>query len=135
MNIKAQRLIATLGSALLMTAVLASAAQARPDDGGGSGTAAVPADRPDDRAGPIGTSAWVLREHAQLEQTAAVRPDDRAGLRGPGGTEAPVVTASVANDRFEWGTAEVGTAVALLVALLAAAALFAIHLRQRPLAH
>jgi hypothetical protein len=58
MHLGTQRLIGAFTSALVAAALVASAAQARPDDRGGvlgAGSAtAVQSDRPDDRPGSLG---------------------------------------------------------------------------------
>jgi hypothetical protein len=65
--------------------------------------AALAADRPDDRAGPLGVAA------AQTSAPTTIRPDDRAGPLGPGAAEAsavayvPMPTADVIERRIEAG--------------------------------
>ena len=136
MNGQTQRLMGVLTAAVIAAALAVSAAEARPDDRGGmlgvGSVTAVQDDRPDDRPGLLGVGSV----SAPVEQPAAVRPDDRPELRGPG-TTPPVALAypAVADDGFEWGTPEIGTGVALAMALLAAAVLLASRRRERALGY
>ena len=133
MSFGTQRLMGAVTAALIAAAMVTSAAQARPDDRGGMlGVTAVQDDRPDDRPGLLGVGSV----STPVEQPAAMRPDDRPELRGPGTT--PSVTLAypaVADDGFEWGTPEIGTGVALAMALLAAVGLLATRRRERALGY
>lgn len=138
MNFQTQRLMGVLTAAVIAGAMVASAAQARPDDRGGmlgvGSVATVQSDRPDDRPGVLGVGS--ASPAVQLEQAAAVRPDDRVGQRGPGTT--PPITLTypvVGDDGFEWSSTELATVVSLLLALLATAGLVAIHRRERVISH
>jgi hypothetical protein len=96
-------------AAVIVGAMVVSAAQASPDEGGGS---------PD-----VGG--------ATLEQS--LRPDDRPGPLGVGATPpgAALSYPAAADDGFDWSGDQIGTAGALLLAALAAAGLLAIHHRER----
>jgi hypothetical protein len=136
MSFGTQRLIGAVTSAFIAAAMVAGAAQARPDDRGGmlgvGSVTAVQDDRPDDRAGPLGVGGV----STPGEQPAAVRPDDRAELRGPGMTPSVrLAYPAVADEGFEWGTPEIGTGVALAMALLASAVLLASRRRERALGY
>jgi hypothetical protein len=77
-----------LGFIVAAAAVPVAQAADRPDDRAGplgvapAASAQTPAVRPDDRAGPLGVG-----EAIASQPTSAVRPDDRAGIRGVGYTE------------------------------------------------
>ena len=136
MRFGTQRLMGAITAALVAAAMATSAAQARPDDRGGmlgvGSATAVQNDRPDDRPGLLGVGSV----STPVEQPAAVRPDDRPELRGPG-TTPPVTLAypTAADDGLEWGAPEIGTGVALAMALFAAAALLASRRRERALGY
>jgi hypothetical protein len=134
MNFQTGRLMGVLTAAVMAAAMTVSAAQARPDDRGGmlgvGNATSVQNDRPDDRPGTLGVGGTT--QAVQVEQ-AAVRPDDRSGVRGPGTTPAPVTLShpAAADGGFEWGSQEIATGIALLMALLAGATLLASHRRER----
>ena len=94
----------SLAAGLVAAVVAASGAQAaqRPDDRAGPlgiGTASTavtqvqPSVRPDDRAGPLG-----IGEPSTPVVSSAVRPDDRAGPLGIGAPSTPVVSPAVRPD-------------------------------------
>jgi hypothetical protein len=132
MNFETQRLIGAITTAFVAAALVAGAAQARPDDRGGllgvGSATSVQNDRPDDRPGTLrvgGTSPAVQ---------AAVRPDDRGELRVPGTTPPVTLSSPAADDGgFKWSGEEIATGVAIFMALLAAATLLASHRRERAL--
>jgi hypothetical protein len=132
MNLGTQRLVGAITTAFIAAAMVASAAQAGPDEGGGlpgvGSATSVQSDRPDNRPGLLGVGSTLT---AVAEQPA-VRPDDRTGVRGPGLTP-PVTLSYPASDDggFEWGGEEIATGVAVFMALLAAAALLTSHRRER----
>jgi hypothetical protein len=134
MSFQTRRIVGVLTATVIGAAMTVSAAQARPDDRGGllgvGSTTSVQSDRPDDRPGALGVGGTLPA--VQFEQEAAVRPDDRGGLRGPG-TTPPVTLSRLAADDggFEWGSEEIATAVALLMAMLAAATMLVNHRRER----
>ena len=136
MSFGTHRLMAAMTAALIAAAMATSAAQARPDDRGGvhgvGSATAVQDDRPDDRPGLLGVGSI----SPAVEQQAAVRPDDRPEVRGPG-TTPPVTLAypAVADDGFDWGTQEIGTGIALAMALLSTALLLANRRRERALGY
>ena len=88
---------------------------------------AVGAERPDDRAGPLGVGgAQALASTGVGDGSAVLRPDDRAALRGPGAFDATVVVATpgaitAAADSFDWTDAAIGALGALAVVVLAGA--------------
>jgi hypothetical protein len=134
MNVQRQRFVGVLTAAVIGAAMTVSAAQARPDDRGGllgvGGATSEQTDRPDDRPGLLGVGGAVPA--SQVEQQAAVRPDDRGELRGPGTTPpATVFSPAVTDDGVQWGSVEIATGVALLMAVLAAATLLMSHRRER----
>ena len=121
-------LVSTLAVALLA----ASGARAdRPDDragplGAGGAVAtdlgAAPV-RPDDRAGPRGAVA--------SSGPSSIRPDDRGGVRPvPISTSTPLV-AAVPADGFHWSDAAIGAGFAFAVVLLAGALALTIRQRRR----
>jgi hypothetical protein len=88
---------------------------------------AAGAERPDDRAGPLGVgAAQALTSTGTADGSTVVRPDDRATLRGPGAVDSTVVVATpwaiaAAADGFDWTDAAIGAAGAIAVMVLAGA--------------
>jgi len=86
----------------------------------GSGVAA---DRPDDRAGPLGVGAVALAG-TSVDRAVAVRPDDRA-VRGVGSIDAavpaPVVVVAPASTGFDRTDAAIGAIGGIAAAVLAGA--------------
>jgi hypothetical protein len=74
------------------------------------------AQRPDDRAGPIGVGAVTYAD-------SSIRPDDRPEPRGPGSIPIVLVTSQPATDRFDWRDAGMGAVGALALALVLAGGL------------
>ena len=86
---------------------------------------AAGAERPDDRAGPLGVGA-AQPLASTADGSTVVRPDDRATLRGPGAVDSTVVVATpwaiaAAADGFDWTDAAIGAAGAIAVMVLAGA--------------
>ena len=95
---------------------------------------AVAADRPDDRAGPIGVGGVAAAQTGDLDRAVAVRPDDRA-VRGAGSAgaaaPAPVVVVAPASTGFDWTDAAIGAIGGIAAAVLAGAlGLAAVRARQ-----
>jgi hypothetical protein len=86
------------------------------------------AQRPDDRAGPIGVGS--VTAPAQTS-TSSPRPDDRAEPRGPGAISLAPAAIPIADDGFDWRDAGVGLAGGLGLALVAAGLLAAATHKQR----
>ena len=88
---------------------------------------AAGAERPDDRAGPLGVgAAQALTSTGTADGSTVLRPDDRATLRGPGAVDSTVVVATpwaiaAAADGFDWTDAAIGAAGAIAVMVLAGA--------------
>jgi hypothetical protein len=88
---------------------------------------AAGAERPDDRAGPLGVgAAQALASTGAADGSTVLRPDDRATLRGPGAVDSTVVVATpgtiaAAADGFDWTDAAIGAAGAIAVMVLAGA--------------
>ena len=88
---------------------------------------AAGAERPDDRAGPLGVgAAQALTSTGTADDSTVLRPDDRATLRGPGAVDSTVVVATpgaiaTAADGFDWTDAAIGAAGAIAVMVLAGA--------------
>ena len=94
---------------------------------------AVAADRPDDRAGPLGVGAVALAQASEVDG-AVVRPDDRA-VRGAGSlaaaAPASVAVVAPASTGFDWTDAAIGAIGGILAAVLAGAlGLAAVRARQ-----
>lgn len=88
-----------------------------------SGSAAA-ADRPDDRAGPLGVGGVAIERTGGTAADVAARPDDRAAARGPGAVgliaSAPATAAVVeASSGFDWADAAIGAAGGIAAVLLA----------------
>jgi len=86
---------------------------------------AAGAERPDDRAGPLGVGA-AQPLASTADGSTVLRPDDRATLRGPGAVDSTVVVATpgaiaAAADGFDWTDAAIGAAGAIAVMVLAGA--------------
>jgi hypothetical protein len=108
-------------AAVATASLFAPAALAeRPDDRagplgvGGAGALAAAVTRPDDRAARRGP------EGAEATRTTSVRPDDRSGTRFPGAV--PIVSATETASLFDWSDAAIGAVGALGAALLILAA-------------
>jgi len=100
----------------------------------GPGWAAA-AERPDDRAGPLGVGgAAALASTGGGADSAVLRPDDRATLRGPGAVDSSVLVATAVPataDGFDWTDAAIGALGAIAVVVLAGAlGLAAVRARQ-----
>ena len=87
----------------------------------GPGWAAA-AERPGDRAGPLGVGgAAALASTGGGADSAVLRPDDRGTLRGPGAVVSPVVIATAVPataDGFDWTDAAIGALGAIVVVVL-----------------
>jgi len=100
----------------------------------GPGWAAA-AERPDDRAGPLGVGgAAALASTGGGADSGVLRPDDRGTLRGPGAVDSSVVIATAVPataDGFDWTDAAIGALGAIAVVVLAGAlGLAAVRARQ-----
>jgi hypothetical protein len=130
---------ATLTMLLAAAALAAPAMAQRPDDRAGPlgvGAISYPAasaERPDNRGGLLGIGSI-----AGAVSAVPLRPDDRAGLRGPmlGTTSAAVAAAQAArvtttNDGIAWRDAFFGAGATLIVVLLAGVLMLTLRGRRR----
>ena len=106
-----------LGLAVAAIAAAAGQAADRPDNragplGVGAPAATLSVIRPDDRAGPLGVGDDVVARYLN-NHPAAVRPDDRGGIRGVGTGTAGVVTPASAHDESFWGAGQLAGAAFL----------------------
>jgi hypothetical protein len=123
----------TLTVLVAAAALVGPAAAQRPDDRAGplgvgaASNLAASAERPDNRGGLLGVGSVANANAA--ESAVHVRPDDRDGIRGPvlGGT--PVTSVTITSDHFAWRDAFLGAGTTL--GLIVLAGLLALTIRAR----